>query len=81
MKKPRYNRLSGIILVVFLILICTTANAADTCIFALTADDVPPNVVILLDNGAAMEQIIWHPDYDNSADYTPTVSNQKDFVE
>lgn len=37
--------------------------ADDTCIFMVTADDVPPNIVILLDNGAEMEQIVWHDDY------------------
>jgi type IV pilus assembly protein PilY1 len=39
--------------------------------FSVTADDVAPNIVILLDNGAEMQQIHWHPDYDNSVDYTP----------
>jgi hypothetical protein len=47
----------------------------------LTADDVPPNIVILLDNGAAMEEIVWHPGYDNNIDYTPGVVTQTDVVE
>jgi hypothetical protein len=47
----------------------------------VTADDIPPNIVILLDNGAAMEEIIWHPDYDSSIDYTPNVVPQSDVVE
>jgi type IV pilus assembly protein PilY1 len=43
--------------------------ADDTCVFAVTANDVPPNIVLLLDNGAEMEQIIWHSAYDNSVNY------------
>lgn len=49
-----------------------TAVADDTCMFSTTADDVPPMIVLLLDNGAEMEQIYWHPDYDPAVDYTPT---------
>lgn len=44
--------------------------ADDTCIFSDT-DTVKPNIVILLDSGAELEQIIWHEDYDESIDYTP----------
>lgn len=42
----------------------------DTCIFSVTADDVPPYIVLLLDNGAEMEQIVWHDNYNSAADYT-----------
>ncbi|MDW7643697.1 MAG: PilC/PilY family type IV pilus protein [Desulfuromonadales bacterium] len=45
--------------------------ADDSCIFAITADDVPPNVVLLLDNGAEMEKILTHSAYDPSVDWTP----------
>ena len=57
------------------------SRADDTCMFSVTADDVPPNIVILLDNGAEMQQVQWLStyvngvvvsDYDNSVDYTPT---------
>jgi hypothetical protein len=54
--------------------------ADDTCVFTVTADDVPPNIVLLLDNGAEMEQIVWHHAYDNSVDYTPAVSEALDAV-
>jgi type IV pilus assembly protein PilY1 len=50
------------------------SRADDTCMFSVTADDVPPNIVILLDNGAEMQQVQWHPAYDNSVDYTPIPS-------
>jgi type IV pilus assembly protein PilY1 len=46
-------------------------GADDTCMFSVTADDVPPNIVLLLDNGAEMQQVQWHPGYDNTVDYTP----------
>ena len=46
--------------------------ADDTCMFSVTADDVPPNIVLLLDNGAEMQQVIWHASYDNTVSYTPT---------
>jgi len=49
--------------------------ADDTCIFKVTADEVPPNIVLLLDNGAEMEHIIWHGSYDNNIDYTPAAGN------
>ena len=58
-----------------------TVIADDTCVFMVTADDVPPNIVILLDNGAQMEQIIAHPNYDYSIDYTPSVGTPIDVVE
>lgn len=45
------------------------AFADDTCVFAVTANDVPPNVVFLLDNGAEMEQILWHSGYNKDANY------------
>ena len=57
------------------------ALADDTCAFMVTADDVPPNIVFLLDNGAAMEQIVWHNSYDNSQNFTPNISDQYDVVE
>jgi Tfp pilus tip-associated adhesin PilY1 len=55
-------------------------RAADTCMFAVTADDMPPNIVILMDNGAEMMHAVTHGDYDNGVDYTPNVSPQVDVV-
>jgi len=57
------------------------AEADDSCVFMLTADDVRPNVVFLLDNGAGMEHITWHSDFDNNIDFTPQVSVQIDAVD
>jgi type IV pilus assembly protein PilY1 len=62
----------GLIVLAFLVsLTAMDGRADDTCMFSVTADDVPPNIVILLDNGAEMQQVQWHQDYDNSIDYTP----------
>jgi hypothetical protein len=60
----------AITLLAFLLL-AVTAEPDDTCVFATTADDIPPNIVILLDNGASMEEIAWHGSYDNSKNYSP----------
>lgn len=56
------------------------SNADDTCMFSVTADEVPPNIVILLDNGAEMQQVVWHSAYDNSSDYTPPSGGMDDDV-
>lgn len=59
-------------LLLFTALIVTTSlQADDTCIFTVTADSVPPNVLILLDNGAEMENIAWHGDFDDQIFYSP----------
>ena len=54
--------------------------AADTCMFAVTADDMPPNIVILIDNGTEMKHPVTHGDYDPSVDYTPSVDPEVDVV-
>jgi type IV pilus assembly protein PilY1 len=64
-------------LLVLIILLGKPVLSDDTCMFQVSADDVPPNIVLLLDNGAEMENIIWHDDYDNSIDYTPDVHADK----
>ena len=79
-RKPPYLT-SYILLIICLLFAYQKALADDTCVFMVTADDVPPNIVILLDNGAQMEQIITHPDYDSSFDYTPSVMTPTDVIE
>lgn len=71
---------TSIFFIMCVTLTCNPGFADDTCIFAVTADDIPPNIVLLLDNGAEMEQIAWHSSFDNSIDYTPTVALQVDVV-
>ena len=55
--------------------LCGITRADDTCMFTVSTDQVAPNIVFLLDNGAEMEQIKWHGDYDNHVDYTPEGAN------
>ena len=81
MKRTNNSWIISIILSMLIVFTAQTVFTDDTCVFMVTADDVPPNIVILLDNGAAMEQIIWHPNYDNSVDYTPNVGSEIDVVE
>ena len=66
------NALVGMVIFALLCqLAVVSSHADDTCTFMTTANDIPPNIVILLDNGASMEEIVWHSGYDNSIDYTP----------
>ena len=69
------------VVTIFIILSVTGSRADDTCMFSVTADDVPPNIVLLLDNGAEMQQVqslsnyengVFVSGYDNGVDYTPT---------
>ncbi|MEE9611436.1 MAG: PilC/PilY family type IV pilus protein, partial [Desulfatiglandales bacterium] len=71
MKRLKHHWLTPLLIIPCLIFISNLSFADDTCMFSVSADDVAPNIVILLDNGAGMEQIHRHPDYDNSVDYTP----------
>jgi Tfp pilus tip-associated adhesin PilY1 len=56
------------------------AFASDSCMFEVTADDVPPSIVLLLDNSVEMKHAIWHGDFNNSVDYTPSVGVKVDVV-
>ena len=47
-----------IAVLIFCFFYSNSAIGDDTCAFMVTADDVPPNIVILLDNGAVMEEIV-----------------------
>ena len=80
MKKLHHKRFANIFAIMVSIIMCAPGFADDTCMFSVTADDLPPNIVILLDNGAEMEHIVWHPKYVD-ADYTPIVATMKDVVE
>jgi hypothetical protein len=71
----------GLIISVFIGVTVKVASTDDTCVFMLTADDIQPNITILLDNGAAMEEIIWHSAYDDAINYTPEEGTQEDIVE
>jgi Tfp pilus tip-associated adhesin PilY1 len=81
MEKIKYYNLIVIFTIFGLIFTTYPGFADDTCVFSVTADDIPPNITILLDSGAEMEQIVWHSGYDNSIDYTPSVTPEVDVVE
>jgi len=80
MKKIHLIAFTLIIAFLGLVFYVQSGGAADTCMFAVTADDVPPNIVILLDNGAEMKHPVTHGDYDPSIDYTPSVDTPADVV-
>lgn len=81
MKRMKHYNLTIILIMFSLIFTAYPGVADDTCVFSVTADDIPPNIVLLLDSGAEMEQIVWHSGYDNSIDYTPSVASEVDVVE
>ncbi len=58
-------------LFVFLILAGRPVLSDDTCIFSVTPDEVPPNIVFLLDNGAESEHVVWHDEYVNTTTVVP----------
>lgn len=74
MKRMKHYNLTIILIIFSLVFMAYPGVADDTCVFSVTADDIPPNIVLLVDSGAEMEQVVWHSAYDNSIDYTPSVS-------
>jgi hypothetical protein len=73
MKKINRTAVKGIVFLMVLVFGVNPGHASDTCMFEVTADDVPPNIVILIDNGAEMKHPVTHGDYDSSVDYTPNI--------
>ena len=80
MKRMKHYNLTIILTMFSLVFMAYPGVADDTCVFSVTADDIPPNIVLLLDNGAEMEQVVWRTDFNNSIDYTPIVAPQVDVV-
>jgi len=52
----------------------------DSCMFQVSADKMPPNIIFLIDNGVEMMQTVWHSDYGKSIDYTPIEAVESDVV-
>jgi type IV pilus assembly protein PilY1 len=71
---------TGLVCFLSLLLTFNQGHTSDTCMFAVTADDLPPNIVFLLDNGVEMKHPITHADYDSNIDYTPAVDAQTDVI-
>jgi Tfp pilus tip-associated adhesin PilY1 len=80
MKKLQIIVVSWMVALFILVFSINPGFASDMCMFAVTADDVPPNIVILIDNGVEMKQTAPHGDYDSSVDYTPSVGTEVDVV-
>ena len=80
MKKIGKCGLITLFIIFCIIFMGYSVSADDTCVFSITADDLPPNIVLLLDSGAEMEQVVWRTGFDNSIDYTPVVAPQQDAV-
>ncbi|MFO7555652.1 MAG: PilC/PilY family type IV pilus protein, partial [Desulfobacterales bacterium] len=78
MKINRYYGFAALFVLICLVLRVYPVVADDTCVFSVTADDLPPNIVLLLDSGAEMEQIVWHSKFNNNFDYTPVVDTEKE---
>lgn len=66
------------ILLQFLVASVGLVKGEDTCVFSVDSTAVPPNVVLLLDNGAGMERIFEHSAYQACLDYTPIVASQEE---
>ena len=81
MKRSKHYWFNCVLLISCLIFVSNPGFADDSCIFTVGADDVPPNILILLDNGAEMEHVTWHSDYDNTVDYTPHAADPENRVE
>jgi type IV pilus assembly protein PilY1 len=54
------------------------ARAADDT--ALFSSNVPPNVLLVVDNSGSMNEMVWHPDYDPTQTYSCTAfTSQQSF--
>jgi hypothetical protein len=80
MKKKYISAVTGIVFCLSFIFTYNQGHTSDTCMFAVTADDLPPKIVFLLDNGAEMKHPVPHGDYDSSVDYKPSVGTEIDVV-
>mgnify|MGYP003449992872 FL=1 len=50
-------------------LLASSAGRAedDTALFSV---NVPPNVLLVVDNSGSMNNMVWHPDFDPEATYS-----------
>ena len=81
MKKANGIEFFVLFFICSLIIMGNTAHASgDSCMFEVTEDQMPPKVVFLLDNGVEMTHAVWHDDFDNSVDFTPSEGEEKDVV-
>ena len=57
MKKKGHYGLTTLVVICCLVFMGYPILADDTCVFSVTADDLPPNIVLLPDSGADTEQV------------------------
>ncbi|MFC1881483.1 pilus assembly protein [Thermodesulfobacteriota bacterium] len=61
-----------------LIFMGNSAHASgDSCMFEVTEDQMPPKIVLYLDNGVEMTHAVWHADFDNDVDFTPLIVGEE----
>jgi hypothetical protein len=81
MKKTNGILFFGIFFICSLIFIGNTAHASgDSCMFEVTEDQMPPKIVLFIDNGVSMTHAVWHADFDNDVDFTPIEGVETDVV-
>ena len=60
------RRALAVLVAALLLLPAGFAGAQDDT--ALFSTQVPPNVILLVDNSGSMNHIVWHPEYEPSVD-------------
>jgi len=82
MKKNVNILLSVSLFVCSLIILKNFSYASgDSCMFEVTEDQMPPKVVLLLDNGVEMSHAVWHDDFNNDIDFAPIAVTETDVVQ
>lgn len=69
MKAIRLTKL-GFIIALFFFVSSTVSYGLDTDLYVLSGVNIPPNVVIILDNSASMDEVSSGQIYDSSIDYS-----------
>jgi type IV pilus assembly protein PilY1 len=81
MKKTERCGLVTLFVVFCLVFTGSPVFGDDTCVFSMTADDMPPDLALLPDGASVTEQLVRDTGKDNTTDDTPFVSPQQDAVE
>jgi len=61
---------SGLITVLFLLMTSTVCYGLDTDLYVVSGANIPPNVLIILDNSASMDEVSSGQVYDKDIDYS-----------
>jgi len=60
----------GVLTILLLVMTYTVSYGLDTDLYVLTGTNIPPNVLIILDNSASMDEVASGQIYDPSIDYS-----------